>query len=52
MDISELREQVCFCGHFAGDHADTEAAWGAGQQTEGLCLIDGCACAAFRIEES
>ena len=51
MDIAELREQVCVCGHVAGEHADTEAAWGQGVQTEGACLHEGCECPAFSFED-
>ena len=52
MEMAELREQVCACGHIAEEHADTEAAWGDGEQTEGACLHDGCACSGFILEDA
>lgn len=52
MEIAELREQVCACGHVAAEHADTESAWGKGAQTEGACLHEGCECPGFTLEAS
>lgn len=42
-----LREEMCFCGHGAGEHVDENSDHERGKQTEGPCLDPGCECDGF-----
>jgi hypothetical protein len=42
-----LREDICFCGHSAGEHADENSDYERGKQTEGPCLDPDCECDGF-----